>query len=109
MGWLGFRGKLVCLGVPEGEVKPIAGALVGPMIGNEGTVFAIKSGNRLEAKEALDIVAAGHVTTHYELRKMDELTQVSLASLNYHEYLLMPTDLRRDARWQASRSRGDRP
>lgn len=77
MSWLGFRGKLVAIGVPEGDAKPIAGVQVGPMINNEATVFAIKSGSRLDAKECLDIVAGGHVTTHYQLRKMEELTQVS--------------------------------
>jgi propanol-preferring alcohol dehydrogenase len=76
MNWLGFRGKLVILGVPEGDVVPIAGAVAGIMIGNETSIIALKTGNRLEAKEALDIVAAGHVTPHYELKKMEELTQV---------------------------------
>jgi propanol-preferring alcohol dehydrogenase len=76
MSWLGFRGKLAILGVPEGDVKPIAGAVAGLMIGNETSIYALKTGNRLEAKEALDIVAAGHVTPHYELRPMDQLTQI---------------------------------
>lgn len=76
IAWLGFRGKLVILGVPEGEARPIAGAVAGLMIGNEISIIAIKTGNRLEAKEALDIVAAGHVTPHYELRPMDQLTQI---------------------------------
>lgn len=76
MAWLGFRGKLVIMGVPEGDPVPIAGAVAGTMINNEATIFALKTGNRLEAKESLDIMAAGHVTPHYELRKMEELTQV---------------------------------
>lgn len=76
MAWLGFRGKLVIMGVPEGEPLPIAGAVAGTMINNEAAIFAIKTGNRLEAKESLDIMAAGQVTPHYELRKMEELTQV---------------------------------
>jgi propanol-preferring alcohol dehydrogenase len=93
MNWLGFRGKLVCLGVPEGEVKPIAGAQVGPMINNEGTVFAVKTGNRLDAKECLDIAAAGLVKTHYQLRKMDELTQVCPNCTLQGVRLLTLTDL----------------
>ena len=76
MGWLGFRGTLVCIGVPEGELRPIAGAVVLGMIGNEASVIALKTGNRQEARECLDIVARGLVKTHYQLRKMDELTQV---------------------------------
>lgn len=39
MGWLGFRGTLVCLGVPEGEEPAIEGAKVGLMIGDELTIF----------------------------------------------------------------------
>lgn len=39
IGWLGFRGVLVCLGVPEGKESPIGGAKVGPMINNELTIF----------------------------------------------------------------------
>ncbi|KIW03502.1 uncharacterized protein PV09_05269 [Verruconis gallopava] len=76
VGWLGFRGKVICLGVPEGDLKPIAGAVVGSMLMMEQSIMAIKTGNRLEAKESLDIVAAGRVKTHYQLRKMDELTQI---------------------------------
>lgn len=74
--WLGFRGTLVCLGVPEGEEEPIGGAKVGPMIGLELTIFAIKSGNRLDAKECLEIAARGLVKTQFQLRKMEELTNV---------------------------------
>ena len=39
VGWLGFRGTLVCLGVPEGKKSPIAGAVVEDLIGNELTIF----------------------------------------------------------------------
>jgi propanol-preferring alcohol dehydrogenase len=39
VGWLGFRGTLVCLGVVEGEEPPIGGAKVGPMISQELTIF----------------------------------------------------------------------
>jgi propanol-preferring alcohol dehydrogenase len=78
--WLGFRGKLVVIGVPEGEMKPIASAAAGIFINNEGSIFGIKAGNRAEAKECLEIVAAGKVVPKYELRKMEELTQVRLPS-----------------------------
>jgi propanol-preferring alcohol dehydrogenase len=39
VGWLGFRGTLVCLGVPEGVRVPIGGAIVEPMIAQELTIF----------------------------------------------------------------------
>lgn len=39
IGWLGFRGTLVCLGVPEGKRSPIAGAVVEDLIGLELNIF----------------------------------------------------------------------
>jgi len=73
MGFLGFRGTLVCIGVPEVELLGIS---VGTMIQMEQTIFAIKAGNRQEAKECLDIAARGLVKTHYKLRGMDSLTDI---------------------------------
>lgn len=80
MGWLGFRGTLVCLGVPEKPPRPIAGAMVGAMIQEELGVFALKAGNQQEAKQCLEIAASGKVKTRYQVRKMEELTQVSTKS-----------------------------
>lgn len=77
VGWLGFRGTLVCLGVPEGKRSPIEGAVVGDLISLELTIFALKSGNRQEAKECLDMVARGLVKTEYQLRSMGNLTKVN--------------------------------
>ena len=39
VSFLGFRGKLACLGVPSGPKSPIAGAVVEDMIQNEATIF----------------------------------------------------------------------
>lgn len=39
VSFLGFRGTLVCLGVPEGPPVPIGGAIVGDMITKELTIF----------------------------------------------------------------------
>lgn len=39
LGLLGFRGTLVCIGVPEGKPEPILGVNVGAMIGNELKMF----------------------------------------------------------------------
>jgi propanol-preferring alcohol dehydrogenase len=38
---------------------------------------ALKSGNRQEAKECLEMVARGLVKTEYKLRPMEDLTRVS--------------------------------
>ena len=40
-------------------------------------VIALKSGNRLEAKECLEMVGRGLVKTEYKLRPMEDLTKVS--------------------------------
>ena len=39
MSFLGFRGTLVCIGVPDWDVVPIGGAIVGPIIGLELNIF----------------------------------------------------------------------
>jgi alcohol dehydrogenase, propanol-preferring len=48
VGFLGFRGTLVCIGVPEGQLQPIAGAIVGAMIGLELTIFGMKASERVK-------------------------------------------------------------
>ncbi|KAK0381869.1 alcohol dehydrogenase [Colletotrichum limetticola] len=72
--WLGFRGKLVCLGVPENSSPAIAD--VEPMLVDELTIFGVKTGNRLEAKECLEIAAQGNIKTHFQLRRMRSLTKI---------------------------------
>jgi len=76
-GMLGVRGTLVCLGAPEGEDVPMQGARIGAMIQRELKIIAVKVGNRLDAIEAVNIAASGKVKTRYQLKKMEELTQVS--------------------------------
>ncbi len=39
MNLLGFRGTLVCLGIPDGKDVPIAGAKVPLMASNEVVIF----------------------------------------------------------------------
>jgi propanol-preferring alcohol dehydrogenase len=99
VSFLGFRGVLACLGVPEGKPVPIEGAIVGDLVAKELVIFgmllasqvsynwtaltkpygytASKSGNRLEIKECLDIAASGKVRTHYQLQPMDSLAEVN--------------------------------
>lgn len=99
MMWLGFRGTLCCLGIPEPESEPALAANVLAMVGMELTIMgelflrpsrgsviltgtyllcpANKSGNRLEAIEAVEIAARHAIKTQYQLKKMNELTKVS--------------------------------
>lgn len=39
VSFLGFRGTVACLGVPEGKPVPIGGAIVGDLITKELTIF----------------------------------------------------------------------
>lgn len=41
MGFLGFRGTLVCIGVPAGELEPIGGSFAAAMIGMETTILGL--------------------------------------------------------------------
>lgn len=44
---------------------------------NIDCLVALKSGNRLDTIEAVEIAARHGIKTHYELKKMEDLTQVS--------------------------------
>ncbi|CRK10824.1 hypothetical protein BN1723_009178 [Verticillium longisporum] len=74
MSWLGFRGTVACLGIPDKE-----GALlpsIGDMVTFEHRIIATKTGNRLEAKQCLELAAQGRVKTRYTLRRMESLTNI---------------------------------
>ncbi|KAF3768110.1 putative alcohol dehydrogenase [Cryphonectria parasitica EP155] len=76
MMWLGFRGKLCCLGIPEKEIQPALGVSILLMVAKELTIMSNKSGNRLEALETVEIAARHGIKTQYQLRNMDELTTI---------------------------------
>ena len=76
MDLLRFGGRLVCVGIPEGEPKPIAKAWPQTMIAREQSIVAVAVGDRREAIETLDFVARGLVKSHYRVEKMDKLTEV---------------------------------
>lgn len=73
---LRFGGRVVCVGIPEGEDVPIKSALPGPMAGKALQVIGSAVGDRREAIEALDFAARGIVKTHYRMEKMDKLDDV---------------------------------
>ncbi|KAJ4390964.1 hypothetical protein N0V93_004563 [Gnomoniopsis smithogilvyi] len=74
--WLGFRGRLCCLGIPEPEAEPALHGVIIAMIALELTIVANKSGNRLETIEAVEIAARHGIKTQYELKKMEDLTKI---------------------------------
>lgn len=76
MTLLRFAGTCVCVGLPEGELRPIATAFPQVMIAKEQKIVGSAVGDRREALETLDFAARGIWKTHYRLAKMDELTSV---------------------------------
>ncbi|KAL9071429.1 MAG: hypothetical protein Q9157_005462 [Trypethelium eluteriae] len=76
MDLLRFGGRLVCVGIPEGEPQAIAKAFPQTMIAREQSIIAVAVGNRREAIETLDFAARGLVKSHHRVEKMDKLTEV---------------------------------
>lgn len=74
MGLLRFAGTLVAVGLPEGELKPIATAFPQVMVAKEQKIVGVAVGNRKEAIETLDLAARGIIKTHYKTIGMDKLT-----------------------------------
>jgi propanol-preferring alcohol dehydrogenase len=73
---LRFGGTLVCVGMPEGDMEPIAGAFPSAMVVHEKKIIGSAVGNNREAAEVLDLAARGLVKVHYKIEKMDKLTEV---------------------------------
>ncbi|KAF7558005.1 hypothetical protein G7Z17_g333 [Cylindrodendrum hubeiense] len=74
MSWLGFRGVMACLGIPEKEGTLVPS--ITSMVGNELRIIATKTGNRMDAKQCLELAVQGGVTPQYELRKMEDLSSI---------------------------------
>lgn len=67
---------MVCVGIPEGDMKPIASATAGVMVGKALQIVGSAVGTRKEAIEAVEFAARGIVKTHYRVEKLDKLTSV---------------------------------
>ena len=76
MDLLRFGGTLVCVGMPEGKPEPIGKAFPAFMVAKQQNIVSVAVGNRREAIEVLDFAARGVVNTHYNIVKMDKLTEV---------------------------------
>ncbi|KAL3424734.1 putative alcohol dehydrogenase [Phlyctema vagabunda] len=74
--YLRFGGTLVCVGMPEGDMVPIAGAFPSLMVANAWKIRGSTVGNQREALEVLDMAARGIVKTKFRLETMDKLTEV---------------------------------
>lgn len=72
---LRFAGTLVCVGLPEGELKPIATAFPQVLVAKELKIVGVAVGDRREAIETLDFASRGIIKTHFRTEKMDKLTE----------------------------------
>jgi propanol-preferring alcohol dehydrogenase len=73
---LRFGGRVVCVGIPEGDMKPIGSANAGIMVAKALQIVGSAVGTRKEAIEAVEFAARGIVKTHYRVEKLDKLTSV---------------------------------
>ncbi|KAF2151793.1 GroES-like protein [Myriangium duriaei CBS 260.36] len=73
---LRFGGTLVCVGLPEGELKPIATAFPQVLVAKELKIVGVAVGNRKEAIETLEMAERGIIKTHFRTETMDKLTNV---------------------------------
>lgn len=76
LGLLRFGGRVVCVGMPEGEAVPIGGAAPGALIARQLSVVGSAVGNQREAGEVLELAARGLVETRVRVEKLDMLTEV---------------------------------
>jgi len=76
MTLLRFGGTLVCVGLPEGELKPIATAYPQVMVAKAQKIVAVAVGDRKEAMETLDLAARGVIKTHFRTEPMENLTKI---------------------------------
>lgn len=73
---LRFNGVLVCVGVPEGDLAPIATASPPPIIFKQLAIEGSAVGNRRDAIEVLRFAARGVVKPHVRIDKLENLTAV---------------------------------
>lgn len=73
---LRYNGTLVCVGVPENGLVPVANAFPALLVAKQLAIVGSAVGSRKEAIETLEMAARGIVKTHFRLEPMDRLTQV---------------------------------
>ena len=76
MRLLRFNGTLVCVGIPEGTERLIAGTSPGALIGNQLTVTGSAVGTREDVVAMLNYAAKGIVKTHIRVQPMETLLDV---------------------------------
>lgn len=76
LSFLRFGGTVVCVGLPEGDLVPIASAAPGTIATNQFRIVGSAVGNQREALEVLELAARGLVKTHIRLEKLEKLGEV---------------------------------
>lgn len=71
-----FNGTVVCVGIPEGDLVPIANAFPSVLVTKQLNIVGSVVGSRKEAIETLEMAARGIVKTHFRVEPMEKLTQV---------------------------------
>jgi propanol-preferring alcohol dehydrogenase len=74
---LKFGGRVVCLGIPEGDYVAIAAANPQLLIANQLSIVGSSVGSRKEVIEVLNFAARGVVKLHVKKEKLSKLTEVS--------------------------------
>lgn len=69
-------GTLVCVGIPEGDMVPIATAFPALIVTKGLRIVGSAVGNRKQAIETLEFAARGVAQTHFRTAKLEDLTQV---------------------------------
>lgn len=70
-----FNSTLVCVGIPENDLVPIANAFPGVMVANQLNIVGSAVGSTKEAIETLEMAARGIVKTRVRVEPIDRLTQ----------------------------------
>lgn len=73
---LRFGGRVVCVGIPDGEPVAMKGAHANLLVAKSLSIVGSAVGDRKEAIDALSFAARGIVKTHYRIEKMDKLTEI---------------------------------
>jgi propanol-preferring alcohol dehydrogenase len=73
---LRFGGRVVCVGIPEGDLVPIQSANPSVMVAKALEIVGSAVGTRKQAIETMEFAARGIVKTHFRTEKMDKLTSV---------------------------------
>jgi alcohol dehydrogenase, propanol-preferring len=76
LDFLRYNGTVVCVGMPENDMIPIANAFPILMVAKQLNIVGSAVGSRKEAIETLEMAARGIVKTHFRVVPMDKLTAV---------------------------------